>query len=119
MKPKKTAFVYQHLTAEGDIIIPRNITYNSHEFVVNRICSKAFLNDQKIRSIHFQENSEMKYIDYCAFSFSSLKRIKIPSRVIEIGFSCFSDCIKLESVDFSIDSKLKAIKKIFFWQFSN
>lgn len=111
---EKTAFVFQNLTAEGDIVIPRSIIYNSHEFIVTRICSKSFLNDHKIMSIHFQENSELKFIDDYAFSFSSLKKIKIPSHVIEIGVSCFSDCIKLESVDFSIDSKLKTIKKFTF-----
>ena len=54
--------------------------------------------------------SNIKIIGSYAFSACQIKAISIPSQVIRIEKGAFSDCEKLENVEFSPDSELETIE---------
>ena len=77
---------------------------------VTKISSLSFTGCNGIKSIKFEENSNLKIIDYKAFNCSSISKIKIPSSVVQIRNEAFADCTKLKSVEFDEDSKLSFIE---------
>ncbi|KAK8876034.1 hypothetical protein M9Y10_006218 [Tritrichomonas musculus] len=63
----------------------------------------------KLKSLKFETNSELKIIAYQAFSNSLIEDLLIPASVEVIGPESFSDTDKLKSVRFEAKSKLREI----------
>jgi hypothetical protein len=60
--------------------------------------------------VTFESGSRLERIEGDAFSGSGLKSIVIPSSVVTLDKSSFSDCESLESVTFESGSRLKRIE---------
>lgn len=95
-----------------------NLIYASREiesvFVpsfIKHICSSTFCNCAKIKTIEFEENSELETINDNSFMSSSIEKIKIPRHVKTIGKRCFMFCDQLTSIEIPIDSELISIGK--------
>ena len=92
------------------IVIPKGI---------KTIGNKAFQSCRKLRSVTFEENSQLVTIDEGAFSGSALKNIIIPKSVTNIEKEAFYSCVRgtigysaeesLESVTFEENSQLTYI----------
>ena len=92
------------------IVIPKGI---------KTIGNKAFQSCRKLRSVTFEENSQLVTIDEGAFSGSALKNIIIPKSVTNIEKEAFYRCLRgtigysaeesLESVTFEENSQLTYI----------
>lgn len=107
----KTAAVFRKIDASEEVMIPTKIEFESQEFIVTSIVEKSFINLTNIKSINFERNSELKFIDQSTFSYSSLERIVIPKTVKTIGKFAFSSCKKLKSVQFEEGSELTLIEE--------
>lgn len=69
----------------GDLIIPRNVTYNNREFRVEKVDHKAFDNCTKITSLYISDGVEMNVLpENC----SSLTSLRLPSTGTSISGSC-------------------------------
>ncbi|KAK8842915.1 hypothetical protein M9Y10_025781 [Tritrichomonas musculus] len=77
---------------------------------VNKICALSFYLCTNLKSVEFEEKSELKIIGKSSFNRSTLKSIIIPSSVVCIEDKAFLLCDKLQSVEFEPNSKLKIIK---------
>ena len=92
------------LFANRDIkveFIPKNIKYiKPYEFECCKLLNK----------IEFEEDSQLSYINKCAFSRSVLVSITIPKSVIKIQSNAFNFCSSLRKVVFENESKLISIK---------
>ena len=108
---EKTAGVFSSLSKDEDIFIPRSIEYGNEEYIVTRIIRGSFQNSQKVNSIQFPENSELKIIEKYSFSNSSLRSILIPSHVTRIEEEAFSYCKHLKKVEFQRNSEIQIIEK--------
>ena len=67
-----TAKVISSPNAKGSIIIPHSVNHKSHEYLITSISEKSFKNNQKIKSIDFPADSELRSICNEAFSSSTL-----------------------------------------------
>lgn len=78
-----TASIIGNNSAQGDIIIPRSIIYESNEYIVKSISRLAFVSSN-INSIDFSSDSEVETIEGEAFSNSFLTSISFPSSIREL-----------------------------------
>lgn len=83
---------------KSDIIIPRSVNYNSKEYVVTKISQKAFSFSQKVKSLQFSEDSEIRIIEQKAFQLSSIEKIIIPPSLTQLDERCFYLAINLKKV---------------------
>ena len=88
-------------TFSRDIFIPRLIDYKSREYIIISIGQEAFYCQNNIKSVTFQNNSEIQSIGDCAFSDSSLGRIEFPmnSKLKIINYHSFESC-KIKAIHF-------------------
>ena len=84
----------------NSITIPASVTY---------ISFGAFNYCTVLKSVMFEENSQLKLIDDYAFIRSGIKSITIPASVETIGGEVFMECTELESVVFEKGCKLSYI----------
>lgn len=94
----KTGTIVDSINAEGQIWIPRTVTYDNQEFVITSIGKNAFVRDTKLKSIAFPENSQVKKIGEGAFAFSSLWHLYIPASVEALGDGFLSGAIQLVEI---------------------
>jgi hypothetical protein len=80
------------------------------------ICEDCFSGCKSLASVTFDSNSKMSRFDVCAFSWSGLTSIYIPSLVEVICESCFSQCKSLVSVTFDSDIKVSPFDRCAFYQ---
>ena len=81
----------------GDVVIPKNVTYNSTTYTVTSISKSAFWNSSNLTSVTIPNS--VFYIDELAFAdCSSLTSIKIPNYVRLIGDEAFKGCSSLKDV---------------------
>lgn len=82
---------FSYIETLESIVIPDSVT---------TISNYAFSNCTLLKTVTFGENSQLSFIDYCAFEgCRSLTDINIPDSVIEIQSSVFKDCVSLEYID--------------------
>lgn len=86
-------------------VIPSTIKY---------ISDFAFQNCKLLKTVDFEDNSELLIIGKKAFCDSSIETIFIPEKLNKIKKGAFSQCKKLEIVEFSCESSLKSIGKTAF-----
>lgn len=112
----KTAILLGNANAKGDVFIPRAVIYDNEEYVIKKIMNRELWSN--ITSLHFAEDSEIEKIEYNSFnSNSNLKKIIVPPSVSVIESDSFSN-INLESIEFSMNSKLKELCFSFFSRIS-
>lgn len=63
---------------------------------VSKISQSSFADCYKLKTVTFDDNSEISLIDEKAFYNTSIERISMPIHVIKIGDSVFYDCKKLK-----------------------
>lgn len=80
----KTAEIKGNDKAGTDVFIPRAIQYDAKEYIVTKILKNCFLDSKIIKSIQIPPDSELKTIENCSFSFSTVEKITIPSSVQEL-----------------------------------
>lgn len=98
-------------SSKEDIIIPRNINFNTQDFIVKSIEKYAFKDCQTIKTIQLPPDSELHTIEFQAFKNSSLEEIKIPQHVAKICEEAFFNCKQLKKVEFAENSELEVIEK--------
>lgn len=80
---------------------------------IKHICSSSFCHCHKLKTIEFEENSELETINDYSFAYSVLDNIKIPSHVKTLGKRIFSFS-SLKSIEIPTDSELISIGKYAF-----
>lgn len=79
-----TAMITKSPNANGDIFIPRSISYESQNYIITGICDFEYKND--IKSIRFSEDSAIKVFDKTFMHNCSLLLSNIPPSVEKIEF---------------------------------
>lgn len=105
----KVASLVNNTELSGDILIPRSIINQNQEYVITSIEEGSF-SFSEIKSIQFEDNSELEIIDEKAFYNSSLKSISLPKSVTKISPYSFACCLKLQEFIIPENSKLKVIE---------
>ena len=88
----RTGFYVYSTDVEGDVIIPKYVTYNSKNYSVTKIGHNAFRNATNLTSIIIPSTVDSIGGTSCLQGCENLKKIYIPSTVKYIGGSGFSDC---------------------------
>lgn len=97
--------------ANGNVVIPRVVKYESHEYTIVGINDEAFKNNEHVRGIIFPRDSQVKIINKFAFSGTNVESMILPVSVERICEGVFSDCKNLRKVSFDDGSKLRFIDK--------
>ncbi|KAK8838676.1 hypothetical protein M9Y10_032713 [Tritrichomonas musculus] len=105
----KSASVIGNDSANGDVIIPKSINYNNHEYNIKSTASNAFKGSKDIISIHFHHDSEIQSIDKDAFVESSIKSIAIPESVFDLKEGWCHGIPKLINVHLAPANKISFI----------
>lgn len=82
------------------IVIPSSCLYIVKSFI--------------LKSISFQENSQLKVIGICAFYEQSIESVIFPAGLVKILSQAFKDS-NLKSITFPTDSRLKVIERQAYW----
>ena len=86
-------------TEETSITIPSAVTIEGTEFTITSIKNSAFSFCNKITSIKFEEDTQIRLIDDMCFSYcANLTSLEIPSSVTTIGIAVFYNT-KIESIE--------------------
>lgn len=87
-------------------------------FQVKIIKRRSFQNHNKLKTVTFPEDSQLKSIEDFAFASSSINKIKLPASIENISFNCFSSVKNLNEIEifsksktFSIIDKKYLVKK--------
>ncbi|KAK8896141.1 hypothetical protein M9Y10_014034 [Tritrichomonas musculus] len=104
----KEASIFSFKNTCSTLIIPRAIRYNSEDMLIKRILQGSFEKAQ-IKTIKFEENSELKKIDKYAFAHSLIEEIFIPSKLVQIDDYAFYQCDELKYIHINENSQLKTI----------
>lgn len=84
---------------EGDVVIPKEFTHYGQTYRVVAIGYIAFYGCESLTSVDIPETVS-KYISNGAFAnCSELAKVKMPSRLEELGEGAFSGCKKLASIN--------------------
>ena len=102
---EKTASISAIETSQTTVNIPRSILFQSQEYLVTRILSKAFHTEanynrnQKYNSINYGPFSALRTIDNSAFLYCKIENIEIPPSVVELKEGwCIHDPSELKKI---------------------
>jgi hypothetical protein len=84
------------------------------ESSIERICEGCFMSCESVKSVIFEENSQLSRLEDRAFFESRLTSIHLPASVTVIGEDCFGDCRSLVSITFESGSQLSRLAQ---WAF--
>lgn len=84
---------------QGDVVIPKSVTYENKTYIVNSIGESACRECKKLNSMEIPDNVET--IEGEAFILSNIKEFKIPegSKLKSIGGWGFKECHQLKSIE--------------------
>lgn len=82
-KNGKTALLIEVNSSNKDIIIPRSIKHEEQEFIVAGIRKNSFNNEFPVKSIRFDQNSEIKTIESNALN-HYVQSLDIPASVCDL-----------------------------------
>ena len=83
--------------SSNNVVIPHVINNRAVISIENR----AFINDENINAISFEEAKELYWIGMFSFKgCTGLTNISIPSQITYIGTAAFEDCSSLEAVEY-------------------
>lgn len=83
---------------------------------ITTIMSSAFNSTKALKTVTFEEGSNLELIDSSAFSNSGIQSIKLPKSIKTIGNGAFSGCTNLTKVEFEEVSNLASIGATAFTQ---
>ena len=81
----------------GDVLIPQFINYNFRNYIVISINEESFKN-AAIRSISFEDNSNVTTIQKDAFAYSSIESLSIPSSIITMQKGWCRSTVQLNKI---------------------
>lgn len=96
----------------------RNIEYAFIPSNIKCISSFAFFGCCNLKTIIFDEDSQLQSINKYAFADSSIENIKFPKQVENIGIASFTRCNNIKSIQFPLESQEISIAKNAFAQSS-
>lgn len=87
---------------------------------ISKICTNAFFQHKKLKTLEFEENSKIESIENEAFIESSVECAYIPSSVEKIGFKAFEGCVNLRFIKFYLNSNCieKVEKRMYIHKFA-
>ncbi|KAK8888883.1 hypothetical protein M9Y10_033623 [Tritrichomonas musculus] len=98
---------------DSDKTVLYHVARNIKEFTVpasvEKIGSYAFEQCRRLRTLTFEDNSQLKSIEQWAFSHCGLKQIHFPDSLESIGYDAFFHTPRLEEISFGDDSVLKNV----------
>ncbi|KAK8852748.1 hypothetical protein M9Y10_017738 [Tritrichomonas musculus] len=97
--------------ANGNVVIPRSVKYQSNEYLVVGINDDAFRNNTHVRGIIFPRDSAVQIINKFAFCATNIESMILPASVEKICEGAFSECNSLRKISFDQGSKLRTIEK--------
>lgn len=83
------------------IWVSQNVTSFTVPASVTNIAANAFAGNAKLRSVTFEEGSNLQIIGNYAFSATGISSIVLPASVVSLGTGAFSWCDNLTTVDIS------------------
>ena len=89
--------------------VARNIKEFTVPASVQKIGSYAFEQCRRLRTLTFEEGSQLQTIEQWAFSHCGLKQVHFPDSLESIGYDAFFHTPRLEEVSFGNDSALKNV----------
>lgn len=82
----------------NEVVIPESINNRA----VISIDNRAFINDEAISKISFEEAKELYWIGMFSFKgCTGLTAVSLPSQITYIGTAAFEDCVSLASVEYN------------------
>lgn len=86
------------------ILSPPNYQFSDGKYIVpqsvQRIAAGAFINNQYLHEIKYEDQNGIVDIGDSAFSGSGLIQVSIPENISSVGVSTFSNCKELRQVEF-------------------
>lgn len=107
----QTASILSGSSASGDLLVPLEIEDDSKKYVITSISKCAFKNSNKLKSIQFPEDSQLKFIGVESFADSRLEKVTIPRHVTKIDKFAFFNCSRLKKLEFQSNSELSTIEE--------
>ena len=77
---------------------------------VQVLCRRCFYQREQVKSISFEDDSELHRIEYEAFKGTSIERFVVPRLVSEIEYGAFSGCDELKDLLFDDDCVLTSLR---------
>jgi hypothetical protein len=81
------------------------------ESSIEGICEGCFMSCEWVKSVVFEENSQLSRLEDGAFSGSGLTSIDLPASITVIAEFCFCGCHSLVSITFESGSQLSELAK--------
>lgn len=107
---KKEATLSGYEEVSSNLFIPRSIEYENEEFSVTKIFQNSFSKSNLIKTVTFDENSELRLIGENSFSHLLIESITIPSKVKKIEKNTFNFTTNMKTIEFEKNSELEAIE---------
>lgn len=101
-------FLFEKSSLENNVydmlaFCPRDIQIVKISSFIKIIGSFAFQKCKNIKTVDYSFDSNLQIIRSNAFSYSSIKRFTVPSKLIEIEIGAFTECNDLEFVEMNND----------------
>lgn len=113
LNEKEKTAILSKCNVGKNVEISKSVSYKSQEYIITNISALCF-GKQFLSHLDLSLNTSLQIIGDKAFFKSKIKEISIPSSVILIGKSAFSDTDILTKVNFPEDSKLEVINEYAF-----
>lgn len=95
---KHTSSIISSPEASGDVFIPKYVEYKGSKYPIISIKDRAF-NDNKIESLTFPEDSEVKTFETLSFLFTSIKQLQIPASLTNLQDNWYYNIKDLEKIE--------------------
>lgn len=103
-KEKHTSIVVSSPDATGNVFIPKFIEYKGMKYPIISISDRAF-NDNKIESLTFAKDSEVRTFETLSFLFTSIKKLQIPPSLTNLQDNWYYNIKDLEKIEVSPENK--------------
>ena len=106
-----TAKIINSPNAAGDLVIPTSVNYKDKDYKVTVIGDGAFKDNAKVKTVKFNQDSQLHAIEKDSFPGCTLESIVFPASLTRIGENAFVNCKNLKTVEFAAGSQLVALGK--------
>ena len=103
-KDEKIAYLVKVESSNKEIVIPRSIKYEMHEYIVSSIRENSFIYEYPVKTIKFDQNSEIKKIETNVIN-HIVQSLDIPASVCELQEGWCKDASVLKKVNIMPNNK--------------